>query len=116
MPWNYSTVTDCVMDIRIWSARIPRDRPHRSSSTYLSQVPREVNVHTVHDRQVVGQQLQGEDVEQSLETVDSQRNTDGSVFVADGGVIVVANDDCDAKQIRSATYKASVRAAHHSLG
>jgi len=65
------------------------------SATDLGQVPGEVDVDSVHDGQVVRQQLQGQHVDQTLQAVDGERNSDGPVLVADGGVIVVANDDCN---------------------
>lgn len=72
------------------------------ASTNLGQVPREINVDSVHDGQVVGQQLQGQDVDQSLQTVHGQGYSDGSVLVANGLIVVVADDNCDKDRLSSA--------------
>lgn len=58
-----------------------------------SQVPREVDIESVLDRQVVAEQLQRDDVQQALQAVDGLRHADGFDVGRDSVVILVADDD-----------------------
>ena len=66
-----------------------------------SQIPREVDVEAVEDCQVVAEELEGNDVENALETVDSPGYDDRLVLpaivfvsaVIDSWVILAADDD-----------------------
>jgi hypothetical protein len=46
-----------------------------------SQIPREINVKALHDRQMVAQQLERDNVQNPLETIDRSRNDDGLVIL-----------------------------------
>jgi hypothetical protein len=43
----------------------------------------------------VGKQLEGNDVDQTLQAVDSGRHADDTSVLADAVIVVVADDDCD---------------------
>lgn len=49
---------------------------------------------------MVRQQLQRQHVDQPLQAVDGEGNSDGSVLFADGGVVIVADDDYERMRTR----------------
>lgn len=70
-------------------------------SAHLGQVPWKVDVDTVHDSQVVRQELQRNDVDQTLQAVDSAGDTDGPILGINGVVLFVANNDWKNAKSRS---------------
>ena len=46
-----------------------------------SQIPREIDVKALHDRQMVTQQLERDNVQDTLETIDRSRNDDSLVVL-----------------------------------
>ena len=58
-----------------------------------SQVPREVDIEAILDRQVVTQELQRDDVQEPLQSIDSLGYTDCLHTLLDAIITVVANDD-----------------------
>lgn len=60
----------------------------------LGQVTGEVNVETLHDRQPVGNQLQGNDIQETLQDVDRLGDLDRlSLAAAEFVISRVADDD-----------------------
>lgn len=59
----------------------------------LGQVTGEVNVKTLHDRQPVGNQLQGNDVQETLQDVDRLGDLDGLCLAAAELVVPSVADD-----------------------
>ena len=79
-----------------------------SSQILHAQIPREVDVETVPDREVVAEQLHGDDVEQTLQAVDRARHADRLASPGDTLVVLVADDD----RLRLAGRDLRVRALH----
>jgi len=59
----------------------------------FGQVPREVNIKAVKDSQVVAEELEWDDVEETLQAINRSRNTDSLGVLADRVIIFVAHDD-----------------------
>lgn len=59
----------------------------------LGEVAREVDVDAVHDREVVREQLERDDVDETLKTVDRPRDSDKSIVGRERVVVVVADND-----------------------
>jgi DNA recombination-dependent growth factor C len=66
----YSVVTDFALKVTLVNY------VHTKNLTEDVQISREINIESVLDRQMVTQQLQGDDIQQSLQTVDCLGNTD----------------------------------------
>ena len=58
-----------------------------------SQVPGEINIASIFYRQVIAEQLQGDDVEQALHAIDGLGNANGLRTHWDTFVAVIAQDD-----------------------
>ena len=58
-----------------------------------AQVPREIDVEALVDSQMITKQLQGDDVEQTLEAVDRLRHADSLDVLRDTFVVIVAYDN-----------------------
>ena len=58
-----------------------------------SQIPWEVDIEAILDSQVVTQELQGNDIQEPLQNIDSPGHTDGLNTLLDAVITVVANDD-----------------------
>jgi hypothetical protein len=58
-----------------------------------SQIPGEIDVKPVLDRQVVTQELHGDDVQQSLQTIDSLGDPDGLHAGRNAVIVLIADDD-----------------------
>jgi hypothetical protein len=65
----------------------------RSVTSNNSQIPGEINVASILHRQVIAEQLQGDDVQQALHTVNSLGNTDCLRARGDALVTIIAQDD-----------------------
>lgn len=98
---------------KFWESCIRRSvrqkRRHLLGGDRLGEVTGEVDIHAVHDGQVwgvsscstrlgvreltIGQQLQGQDIDEALETVDCPGNTDDLGRLGNRVIVVVADDD-----------------------
>lgn len=56
-----------------------------------------LDVNSVHDREMVREKLQRDDVDQSLEAVDRLGHSNESVVGGESIVVVVADHDCEIK-------------------
>jgi len=84
----YSVVTDLALGSEV---SVVGDR--RPAGKTNSQVPGEINVESILHGQVVAKELQGDDVEQSLQTVDGLWNTDRLRVLQEFRVVVVVAND-----------------------
>ena len=57
------------------------------------QIPWEVNIKSILDSQVVTEQLQGDDIQQALQTIDSLGHANGLGALGDTLVVCIADDD-----------------------
>ena len=65
----------------------------QSKPEKYSQVPGEINIKSVLDSQVVTQQLQWDNVQQSLQAVHSLGHPDGLYVLGDTLIVLIAHDD-----------------------
>ena len=82
----YSVVTDLALRTVSGRHRPPAEKTN-------SQVPGEVDVESILHGQVVAQELQGNDIEQSLQTVDGPWNADRLRVPQESRVVVVVAND-----------------------
>lgn len=62
-------------------------------SNRFSQVTGEIDINTTHNSQVIREQLHGDNVDDTLETINGRRDTNGLELGRDTFVTDVANND-----------------------
>jgi hypothetical protein len=57
------------------------------------QIPREINIASIFDSQMVRKNLQGDNIQQSLQAIDSFRDTDRLAVGRNGIITLITEDD-----------------------